>query len=563
MRLWFWIYVLFFLNAVCFAQAPENPAVQKKKLDSLETLLNKIPESTSAQNDTTRLKLMMTLINKTEGEIQSRYLMDALIRCNRYSKLVEFAETNPKSIIEEALKKDKYLFFYLKVKAELLIIIGDAEKNGDDKLQYYLKSLEICEKSGHKIGQARAHLFICDVYYEQSVFDKAVENLLIAQRIYSSLDNKNLLAISYRILGDIYQKQKLLDKSLQSYTIGLDLAKKASDVFLLGVIYEHIGNVYIGMDNYPKAIENHLASLKASEQLKDIKGVGDSYGDIASIYYRMKDYNKCRINWLAALYKYKEFGKPYLIANGYRDVAEADYRLRDFNLGLLNLDSALMIYKNEKEYRDEVLIYSLISDIYIEKHDVLNTVKYLNKAIEVSKKHHFMDELKKTYKAMSDIYLEQNDYKNAYKFHVLYADAKDSLVNNSDETMENINAMQSLFDKQKKEQEKLLHEAVLAQKEAKLEQEKTQRYALYSGLILVVAFSIFVFNRFRLSQKQKATIEQQKQLVDDAYKHLAEKNKEVLDSITYARRIQRALVTSELYIEKQLNRLIKDDNKTS
>lgn len=560
MRIRFWIYVLFFLKVVCFAQAPENLAIQKKKLDSLVTLLNRIPENASKQNDTTRLKVVMALINKTEGDTQRYYVNDAVKKCNSYSKLVEFVETNPKTKIEEELKKDCYLFFYLKVKAELLIIIGDAEKNGDDKLHYYLQSLEICEKTGNKVGQARAHLYICDVYYEQSVFNKAVENLLVAQHLYSQLDNKKLLATSYRILGDIYQKQKLLDKSLQNYMVGLDIAKKTSDIFLLAVIYEHIGNCYIDMDNYPKAIENHFASLKASEQLKDIKGVGDSYGDIASIYYRMKDYKKCRINWLAALSKYKEFGKPYLIANGYRDVAEADYRLRDFNVGLLNLDSALMIYKNEKEYRDEILIYSLISDIYIEKHDLLNTVKYLNKAVEFSKKHHFMEELKKTYKALSDIYLKENDYKNAYKFHVLYADAKDSLLNNSDETMENINAMQSMFDKQKKEQEKLLHEAVVAQKEAKLEQEKTQRYALYGGLVLVLAFSIFVFNRFRVTQKQKVIIEQQKQMVDDAFKNLAEKNKEVMDSITYARRIQRALVTSELYIEKQLNRLIKGDN---
>ncbi len=561
MRIRFWIYVLLLLKAVCIAQAPENPAVQKKKLDSLVTLLNKIPENSSKQNDTIRLKVVMALINKTEGDTQRYYLNNAIKKCNSYSKLVEFVESKPKFEIEEALKKDSYLFFYLKTKAELLLTIGAAEKNDDDQLHYYLRSLDICEKAGDKIGLALAHLYICDVYYEQSVFNKAVENVLVAQHIYTQLNHEKLLAISYRVLGDIYLKQKLLDKSLQNYRIGLDIAKKISDIFLLTVIYEHIGNCYIDMGNYPKAIENHFASLKASEQLKDIKGVGDSYGDIASIYYRLKDYKKCRINWLAALNKYKEFGKPYLIASGYRDVAEADYRLRDFDVGLLNLDSALVIYKNEKKYRDEVLIYSLISDIYIEKHDFLNTVRYLNKAIEFSKKYHFTEELTKTYKALSDIYLEQKDYKSAYQFHVLYADTKDSLVNNSDETMENINTMQSIFDKEKKEQEKLLHEAVVAQKEAKLEQEKTQRYALYGGLVLVIAVSIFVFNRFRITQKQNVIIEQQKQMVDAAFKTLEEKNKEVMASITYAQRIQRALITSELYIDKQLNRLIKGDNK--
>jgi len=95
----------------------------------------------------------------------------------------------------------------------------------------------------------------------------------------------------------------------------------------------------------------------------------------------------------------------------------------------------------------------------------------------------------------------------------------------------------------------------LTAQQAQLKQEKTQRFALYGGLLLVVAFLGFVFNRFKITQKQKVIIEQQKVLVDDAFNHLEEKNKEVMDSIRYAKRIQTALMTNENYINKQLNRL--------
>jgi hypothetical protein len=44
--------------------------------------------------------------------------------------------------------------------------------------------------------------------------------------------------------------------------------------------------------------------------------------------------------------------------------------------------------------------------------------------------------------------------------------------------------------------------------------------------------------------------------VVDRAKHTKEdKNKEVMDSIYYARRIQRALITSEKYIERNLGEL--------
>jgi hypothetical protein len=85
---------------------------------------------------------------------------------------------------------------------------------------------------------------------------------------------------------------------------------------------------------------------------------------------------------------------------------------------------------------------------------------------------------------------------------------------------------------------------------AQLSQEKTQRYALYGGLSIVLLFAVVVFQRFRISQKQKKIIEHQKHVVE-------EKQKEVLDSIYYARRIQRALITNEKYIKKNLNNLMQ------
>ena len=77
-------------------------------------------------------------------------------------------------------------------------------------------------------------------------------------------------------------------------------------------------------------------------------------------------------------------------------------------------------------------------------------------------------------------------------------------------------------------------------------------------LLIVVIFSLFLFKRFKVTERQKTIIEKQKKLVDNAYNELHEKNKEVMDSIRYAKRIQTALITSEKYIANSLNRLIKN-----
>jgi hypothetical protein len=64
-----------------------------------------------------------------------------------------------------------------------------------------------------------------------------------------------------------------------------------------------------------------------------------------------------------------------------------------------------------------------------------------------------------------------------------------------------------------------------------------------------------MFNRFKVTQKQKSIIEHQKEIVEEQKKIVEEKQKEVLDSITYARRIQMAQIPSEKRVATTLSRL--------
>ena len=80
--------------------------------------------------------------------------------------------------------------------------------------------------------------------------------------------------------------------------------------------------------------------------------------------------------------------------------------------------------------------------------------------------------------------------------------------------------------------------------EAKKQEE--EKYFLFGGLALALIFGGFIFNRFRITAKQKLIIEGQKEKVDEAFDELEEKNQEILASISYAKRIQSAILpTSE------------------
>ncbi len=72
-------------------------------------------------------------------------------------------------------------------------------------------------------------------------------------------------------------------------------------------------------------------------------------------------------------------------------------------------------------------------------------------------------------------------------------------------------------------------------KNFQLEKEQTQRYGLYGGVVLLLVFGAFMLNRVQVTRKQKRIIEHQKEIVE-------EKQKEIVDSINYAQRIQSAIL---------------------
>ena len=73
-----------------------------------------------------------------------------------------------------------------------------------------------------------------------------------------------------------------------------------------------------------------------------------------------------------------------------------------------------------------------------------------------------------------------------------------------------------------------------------------------SSFVVFVIFAIFVYNRLKESQRQKRIIEDQKKEVEEAHVQVETKNKQIIDSIQYAKRIQQALLKSEEYETKHL-----------
>ena len=489
---------------------------QNSTIDSLSLALK------TAKHDTTRCNILNAMI-EAEGDDEVWPLYN--------NQLLELTEKNLKS--SPALRQ-----IYLKHHANALNNIGFlAQQQGDvtKALDYYHKSLKILEEIKNKEGIAGSLNNIGFIYKNQGDILKALEYYHKSLRNLEEIKDKKGIAYSLNNIGFIYENQDDISKALEYYERSLKIQKEVNDKEGIATSLNNIGGIYYKQKKLSEALDCWLKSLAIREEINDREGLASTLNNIGGIYNNQgssKEFGTSERNSL--LSKSLEYYNKSL------KIKEDIHDKKGIATALNNLGSVMFKMGNTSE-----------------------ALSYASRSFQIANELGYPFAIKNSSSTLKNIYKKQNKFKEALEMYELEIQMRDSISNT--ETKRASIKKQFQYEYEKKAtadsvqhaEEQKVKNALLKAQQAQLRQEKTQRFALYGGFVLVFVFLGIVFNRFRVTQKQKAIIEQQKLLVDEAYQQLHEKNKEVIDSITYARRIQRALITSELYIEKAINKLTK------
>jgi len=147
------------------------------------------------------------------------------------------------------------------------------------------------------------------------------------------------------------------------------------------------------------------------------------------------------------------------------------------------------------------------------------------------------------YKYLAECNNAKGNYSEAYNLHKLYSIYKDSVLNeNTDMQIETI---KTEFETEKKEKENQLLQTQNQLSTETIKQQRITTYFIISGLLLALLLAFFIFRGLKQQRNANRIISEQKHLVE-------EKQKEILDSIHYAKRIQQSLLPTEKYIKRNL-----------
>lgn len=394
--------------------------------------------------------------------------------------------------------------------------------------------------------------------------------------------------------------------AIDYYQKALNIFKPAKKKKKTFSALNNLGNALSAIGQTPKALEYYFTSLKIAEEIQDTGRIATALNNIGKLDYDSKNFKKALKSFKEALYYFIHINNEHNMAscylnigNVYANINQLDSALFYFNKNLITLEKtpniidlayALrtigMLYsefekheialdylqKAEEKYKQAnysygfAIIYESYAILYYRLKQYNKAQIYGEKALKIAKEIKDLVRIKTISFHLYHIYRELKNYKRSIELQDQYFILKDSLTNIDHQ--KNLTSQRLQFEYKQKmhfdsiQKAKLIelkNADILIQKSAKTKEEEQKYYAL-TGLLLSLLLSFGLLFLYRITRKQKVEIEtkneaylEQKNRAEEQQIILAEKNREILESISHAKKIQNAILPPPKLVREWLN----------
>ncbi len=383
----------------------------------------------------------------------------------------------------------------------ILIKISEEYRFSDPEKseEYCLKALKI-QKDTNSVENKKIWARINDnIGISKAIrgnYEESINYFFNSLNVRVRIKDMEGVATSYNNIGNIYKATERKDDALKYYLKSYEIFKGLNDEKLLSMALNNIATIYAAQEKYDKALNYYRQAEAIKIKLNDTKGLIYSYNNYAVIYDLMNELD-------SALF-YNEKAEKLLIKDENYDNLLSVMAVR------------AKIYTKQKKYdvAEELLLRCI--DLAIEKN--------------------YPNRLMMAYGYFIDLCIEKENYKDAYKYSKLHTEVKDSLYNiQYEKEIANLNV------KYESEQQK---QQILLQQE-QLRKEKIIRYAVAIGALIIFLLASLIYARYRVKSKLNKKLNEKNEIIE-------KKNKEITDSIQYAKRIQSAILPPNKLVKEYL-----------
>ena len=432
--------------------------------------------------------------------------------------------------------------------------------NYDSSLCYINLGLKFCEESNYNFGKALLYISITRLSAEHSKFEESLNWGKRAISVSKSIRNDSLTAKAFLIVGAVEYEMANYDLAAADLHESLKYSEKNSYLRLMASAYNQLGLTHAVKKNrdYPTALKYYEKAEEIDLKIKSFRELGFVWLRMGAVYSSTKKFEKAEI-YLSKALRLADSAKILTVQKWTLEAYSNLFRAqKKYTQALTVLFRSLAISRREKQASGIISSQGGIADMYSLSGEHKKALQYVDSAIQTALDNKVYSFLAITYNQKSMIYERSGEYKDALKWHKKTGKIEDSLFNKANS--DNMNELEKKYETEKKEKELSEKNGELMVQKADNEKQQAQRNGFIIGSVLLLALLIFIFRGYRQKQKANVLIEIQKKEVEAQKRIIEEKQKEVMDSINYAKKIQQAHLPNEKYISRKLEELNKKNN---
>lgn len=375
-------------------------------------------------------------------------------------------------------------------------------------------------------------------YFDQVNIDSSIAYTTLAHKLAKELNNDYLLCRTTLKLGIVYQNISDYKKASYYYKDGIKMAERLNNKPLLAQAYNSFGNLFALQKQYLQATEFFNKAMVVSKEINDTRKVSVISMNLANIEYAKayasNDFRKCNEAYSNAYdwaLRAKDTGQIISVMGNwgmsYGDEGK-------FELSIEKLTEAIRLAGLANHKSDLIFLNHYLGRTYGSMKNHKKAIDSFSKSLELAYEFKDVDYESENYYCLAETNYEIGNYKEAYDYFEKYKTTEDTLSNK--ELAAELNTIKAKYDTEKKQKEiELL--------KANANKDKITKIALAAGAVLLLLLAFLLFNRYRLKSKTNLLLEHQNSII-------SEKNKDISDSINYAKKIQDAILPTQADIEK-------------
>ena len=375
-------------------------------------------------------------------------------------------------------------------------------------IDYSIQSYELAKKLNYERIYARICNTQGSIYADMAEVPKALNIYLEGLKYTKKYNQSGLSAALYNSLGNLYGTNGEMRKAQSYYLLSVTAYAKGHPGKFPVAAYSNIAGTYTKLDMLDSAMYYINLCLDYHLKNKDKSGLTNNYISLSEIYFAQKDKEKCLTAARDAVNSAKEMGDEYTLSHAY-----------------VQLGSALEFNDKNQEAFEAV-----------------------NEAIKYAKKTGDLPALELATQYLSQIYEKTGDYKNSLKYYKEYKTFQDSSLNK--ESIQQVKNAEAKYENEKKQKEIELLGEKQKLNDAESQKRKVYLYAAFIGIIALAFVLVILYRNNLLKQKTNKNLEAFNKEINHQKELVEVKNKEITDSINYAKRIQQSILTSDQYFKK-------------